>query len=449
MTTLRCDNTTGVNAAHAALRRLCQPAQVARLLHAVARQRGIEKMCIDDVRIERCWPGRDGMYLFEWSFEADGVRARLYGRCVPNETDGEVAGEHEPATSRSVQIYRDRPTLTRRIRCWQSRWRTTVFSSDRDPGLPHLSACLDPAEAIAVARLLPRGKALAAAELLAYKPGRRATIQYTKRSAGNRGAATHAAGKTFRDQRGARLLELHRQARSQLKDIGATLTVPAPLGYIKPLRLAVVEWIDVNAGGQRRLSTGDYVASLADLHRIEVDDLPTHTTDKECAVIRQWHEHLQIMRPADADRAWPLVAELCERGVSIGEAQPCVIHRDFYERQLLAGDKGPVLIDLDTLAIGDRCVDLGNLAAHLALSRLACGERVRSAPLCEEIADLYERCGHAVDRGRLAYFAAASMFRVAAVHAVRTATRRCSRPLIRLAAELMSVRRPSYLGAMT
>ncbi len=449
MTTLRCDNTTGVNAAHAALRRLCQPAQVARLLQAVARQRGIEKVCVDNVRIERCWPGRDGIYLFEWSFEADGARARLYGRFAPDEPDGDGEGEHERATSCNGQVCGGRPTLTRDIRCWQPRWRTTVFSSDRDPGLPHLSACLDPEEAIAVARLFPRGRALGAAQLLAYKPGRRATIHYTQRSRSKRTSALQVAGKTFRDQRGRRLLELHRQARWQLKNIGAPLTVPAPLGYIKPLRLAVVEWIDVDAGAQRRLGARDYVAALADLHRIEVDDLPMHTIDKECAVVRQWHEHLQVMRPADADRAWPLVELLCERGAPMGEARPCVIHRDFYERQLLAGANGPVLIDLDTLAAGDRCVDLGNLAAHLALSRLAAGERVRSTPLCREIADLYEQSGHAVDRRRLAYFAAASMFRVAAVHAVRTATRRWTRPLVRLAAELMSVRQSQWSGAMT
>ena len=448
MTKPRSNISTRISAPHEVLRRLCQPAQVARLLYAAAQQHGIKIADFDDVHVERCWPGRDGTYLFEWSFTTDGARCRLYGRCYPDEADGDDVAERSTAARRNGEERGFLPTVTHDLHSWQPEWRTTVFSSDRDQGLPHLPACLSPEDAGAVARLVPRGSALLTAQLLAYKPGRRATIHYALRSRGKRAGGRHAAGKTFRDHRGQRLLELHRQVRSQLKGLRAALTAPAPLGYIKPLRLAVMEWIDVKIDA-RRLGAGDFVAALADLHRVEIADLPTHTIDNECAVIRQWHEHLQIMRPADADRVWPLVKALCERGAAMDAAPHCLIHRDFYDRQLLAGAKCPVLIDLDTLAWGDRCVDLGNLAAHLALSRLARGEHVRSAPLCREIAGLYEQAGHAVDRERLEYFAAASMFRVAAVHAVRTVTQRWARPLVQLAARLMSIELSPRLGALT
>lgn len=442
MTMLQSHNSTGTYSQRAALRRLCQPAQVARLLRAAARQCGIEQASIDEVCIERCWPGRDGAYLFEWSFETDGGRARLYGRCSFQEADDRRESANTPDLV-------ERPTLRRGVRVWQPRWGATVFSCDRDPGLPHLAACLDRQPAAAVAALFPRGTTLDDAHLLAYKPGRRATIHFAMRSRSrSRGAAApSAAGKTFRDDRGRRLLAIHQQVRSQLRKAGAAITVPAPLGYIEAMRLAVVEWIDVDRGADRKLGARDFVAALIDLHRIEVDDLATHTVDSECAVVRHWHEHLQVLRPADADRTWPLVEELCRRGPELADESPCVIHRDFYERQLLAGAKGPALIDLDTLAWGDRCVDLGNLAAHLALTRVAGGERVRAASLCREVAELYQAHGRKIDRRRMEYYAAASLFRVAAVHAVRTTTRRCARPLLRLAADLMEIGTPLPLGA--
>jgi len=444
MKTVRCNKPIETSAARAAVRQLCRPVQVAGLLRAVARDRGIEKPQIKDVRIERCWPGRGGAYLFEWSFDGGGPRSRLYGRCCDSKAD-----EVHPTIVEAEP--RGRRTFRRGIRSWQPRWCTMVFSSDRDPGMPHLPACLDRTEAAAVARLFPRGTSLREAHLLAYKPGRRATIRYDLRSAArNSGTARqHAAGKTFRDDRGRRVLALHEKVRSELRRTGANLSVPAPRGYVEALRLAVMEWIDVRARSDGSLGPADFVAALADLHRIEIDDLPAHTVDDECRVIRQWHAHLQVVRSADADHTWPLVEELCRRGLDIGASSSCVIHRDFYERQLLPGATGPLVIDLDTLATGDRCVDLGNLAAHLALTSVAGGERVRAEALCGEIAGLYEGLGGTVDRHCLDYFAAASLFRVAAVHAVRTSTRRCARPLMRLAADLMGVSVSSRTGVMT
>jgi aminoglycoside phosphotransferase (APT) family kinase protein len=43
------------------------------------------------------------------------------------------------------------------------------------------------------------------------------------------------------------------------------------------------------------------------------------------------------------------------------------VHRDFYDKQVLIGEKRVTLVDVDTLAWGDPALDLGNFLAHLYL----------------------------------------------------------------------------------
>src|ERR1043166_5671424 len=60
-----------------------------------------------------------------------------------------------------------------------------------------------------------------------------------------------------------------------------------------------------------------------------------------------------------------------ERRLSIGPSH--LIHRDFYDSQLLQSDRGWALLDLDTLARGDRELDVANYIAHVIWSEIRGG----------------------------------------------------------------------------
>ena len=51
-------------------------------------------------------------------------------------------------------------------------------------------------------------------------------------------------------------------------------------------------------------------------------------------------------------------------------ARLTTIHRDFYDKQVMVHDSQVVLLDFDTLTLGDPNLDLGNFLAHVRLRRL-------------------------------------------------------------------------------
>lgn len=93
-------------------------------------------------------------------------------------------------------------------------------------------------------------------------------------------------------------------------------------------------------------------------------ELPSHAAAAEARVLRRWVRHAVQYGVAPE-----LILDSCERAVadlSQGPMTPCLIHRDFHERQVLIKPGGRVgIIDFDTLSIGEAALDLGNVLAHL------------------------------------------------------------------------------------
>ncbi|GAA1813538.1 phosphotransferase family protein [Nesterenkonia flava] len=91
-----------------------------------------------------------------------------------------------------------------------------------------------------------------------------------------------------------------------------------------------------------------------------------HGVTEESQVLRHW-----------AEQAAPLMTEgreLCAAAESLGvllqelpQAPLRVSHRDLHDKQLLWSPKGPGLLDVDTAALADPALDLGNLRAHALL----------------------------------------------------------------------------------
>jgi aminoglycoside phosphotransferase (APT) family kinase protein len=179
-------------------------------------------------------------------------------------------------------------------------------------------------------------------------------------------------------------------------------------------------------------------------HRASVAD--------ECGIVDHWHAALKRVDPALAAATSSLRDTLLRTAERVEPTPQSVIHRDFYDRQLIVGRRTITLLDLDTLAQGSPAVDLGNLLAHVYLAALEDGRSQHEYKLfATELVSRYERQMGPLDRRALRYFWATALFRVGAVHALRTATRRhapamwaCARRVLRPLTGRMSIkgRRP-------
>ena len=167
-------------------------------------------------------------------------------------------------------------------------------------------------------------------------------------------------------------------------------------------------------------------AGLTELARLDPAGLPRHGVDDELAAIRRALEGAGLRTPAEYARV--------ERGLRSGAGEEGVLHRDLHDKQLLLPETGiaPVgLIDVDTLAVGERALDVANLLVHLELREvqgvLPEGRaRLGAAALREAIGggELWER---------VPAYAAATRLRLAGVYAARPGGGHASREMLRRA----------------
>jgi len=167
------------------------------------------------------------------------------------------------------------------------------------------------------------------------------------------------------------------------------------------------------------------VAALAALHAIEMPDLPRFDAADELAIVAHWSDALTRWLPEHASSLRHLHEHLLAWAERLPDHPPmCVIHRDFYPSQVLFDGTTITLLDLDTLAIGSPCVDLGNLIAHLALDAIIQNRDAPFLRLLNHIRRTYEQVVGPVDTHTLAFYTVSSLARVAAVHALRCDTAR-------------------------
>ena len=230
--------------------------------------------------------------------------------------------------------------------------------ADRARRIPGLDAVLQlfPADV----RLLGLESAMARgpAELVRYKPGRRAVLRYV--------GARVVYGKLRADTAGA----LHVKLGRRLIEVG--VPTPAPLGYLPDLRMTLHE----EHRGTRLAELGGpdleawmepVAAALTRLHATSVPGLPSHSMQLEIEDLRAAADTAAALLPhrrADVDI---LLARLVVELASVRPAAS-TIHGSFHDDQVLVGDDGVALLDLDSVAVGDPLLDVGHFASYLSAS---------------------------------------------------------------------------------
>ncbi|UCC28764.1 MAG: hypothetical protein JSU86_11240, partial [Phycisphaerales bacterium] len=278
--------------------------------------------------------------------------------------------------------------------------------------------------------------------ILGYRPGRRAAIAY--RVAELDGNHRMVLGKAFSHRRGQRLVQIHKELNQRLSAVSnGRARAPHPIAYLDDLRLLLLTW-DAEpqaADGLALLTNRAYagIDLLTWLHRVSIDDLPEFSRDDDCVVLTRWQSALTMLDPPAARLTRSLHDALVELSSSTESHRSCTIHRDFYERQYAVDGSTISVFDLDTLARGDPGVDVGNFLAHLLLTHLRSEYALQDfVSLAAGLVRRYAEAGYALDRRTLAFHWASALFRLGAVHAFRTTTRKYVPALWQLSSDLLA-----------
>lgn len=251
------------------------------------------------------------------------------------------------------------------------------------------------------------------AVLVAHRPGRRAVVRH-----GDGLAFT----KVVRPGRIAPLLQAIDRAQAaaagayvvpQIRavDVGAGTVEQASLPGRTLLTVGADPQVGADALGAAWRATG---AALARLHQAAPASAPAHHAADEAAVTRRW------LRLAAAFGRLPAIDVDQLLGPLLADPGPNgLLHRDLHDQQLLVAGDAPVgLLDVDTLALGERALDVANALVHLEL-------RTRQRLLTPARADIARSAflaGLAPDDATLARVpahAVAARLRLAAVYSFR------------------------------
>ncbi len=298
-------------------------------------------------------------------------------------------------------------------------------------------------------------------EVLKYKPGRRCVLGYELRGRVKRDGrpSRHwVIGKVYRDERGLRLFQLQQRmwADGFGPDAPDRIHVPRPLAYIPEMRMlaqvraAGATLNDLIGEGNVGRLVERSARGLAKLHgasafrsaksgepatRPAAGLLETYLLQDELENLDLFTEEILETRPDSQPAIAPLRDALQAWGRRLPRLEtPAPVHRDFYYSQVLFDGPRVTLIDFDLLALGDPAVDVANFAAHLyflGLDRLG-----RLDALAGEADSFVEAYGLQRDLDdsflqRLAFYQAATFFRLMKVVAPRPALARHFEPLRR------------------
>jgi hypothetical protein len=296
-----------------------------------------------------------------------------------------------------------------------------------DYRLPALRDCLD---ATRVGRHL-NGGGVARCIPVGYRPGMRCQIRYEladRSVAFGKIAVERVPGDAFR--RHARLSQ-------QLVDAGAKLRLPPALTYVEELGLSVI----AAAGGDSlhrclRQGRGDALdieriaVALARLHELDLEGIErAHRPSDELELLAGWITFVGALFPE-------LDAPLRRRQADLLSTRPAdtagraLIHRDFYDKQILLSGNTIVLLDMDTACRGDAEIDLGNFCAHLELRALQWKAPGAFADLGHVLLNAYPLDANAE---RVSWYRAAALLRLACVYALRPHWRLLAPALITIA----------------
>lgn len=249
------------------------------------------------------------------------------------------------------------------------------------------------------------------AHLLVHRPERRAVVR----------AASGCYLKIIRPRRAASMVEiLSRVTEAAGASDGAfgvaTLLRSDPAsGMLVFGALPGASLYDRQGG---RFAESDWAAAgraVTALHHGATGGAARHDAAAEAEVTRRWVSHAIAFGVMPAIDPEPRLAPLLHGSpTTIG-----LLHRDLHDKQLLVEPGEPIgMLDVDTVSVGERALDLANLLVHLEL-RLAQGRLTGTEAASAADAFLAGAAPDAATHRRIPDYAAAARLRLGALYAFR------------------------------
>lgn len=264
-------------------------------------------------------------------------------------------------------------------------------------------------------RRLPALRRLAAesgAVLVVHRPERRAVV---RRSCG-------WFTKVVRPDRLDEVLENDRRARSVGSvDLAPLAGVDRPLGAVsweaargRSLHdLLIDPAVGLDELERAGRSIGTATRALHDAP--PPADLVEHRPAHEVEAAARWLRSARVMTTVPGGACDRL--DRARRSLASGATPPCVVHRDLHDKQMLVAGDEVVMLDVDTLALGEPAVDLANLLVHLELRVYQGVARSRADAVAAAFVNAYRPTPEV--RSRVAAYADATRSRLAGVYAFR------------------------------
>ncbi len=253
-----------------------------------------------------------------------------------------------------------------------------------------------------------------------YKPLRRLTVEYRCED-GDRGVVARLFGKALRDRDLPRVeATCAALATSPVAD-----RLALPCGVVR--RWSMLLFDSRRGTALDRLIPGPAAVrgvalageTLAALHGAATTLPATYSRRREIETLDRWLRCAAGACPEMAGRLEAARQRLVRLGDSpkIGPSVPS--HRDYHPGQLLVRPQGATVLDLDTAAMAEPELDVGNFLAHLDLFELQ-RRSVPAAELGEVFGAAYERrAGRRLEPRRLLWYRAGAVLRLACVYRFR------------------------------
>lgn len=178
-----------------------------------------------------------------------------------------------------------------------------------------------------------------------------------------------------RTNRGRQVFDAMRHLRERGFGEKSPIRIPTPVAYFDDWKALLME--DVHAAPLTELKGIDLVTgiaaaglALAKLHSTPLAVSDRHTVDDEIGLLHRWVSLVVAVHPDLAPAATEGLVRVSKELEHCRHFTPTLVHRDFYEKQVLRDDHNTILIDFDTLCLSDPALDVGNFLAHLELNRL-------------------------------------------------------------------------------
>lgn len=215
-------------------------------------------------------------------------------------------------------------------------------------------------------------------EMLGHRPGKRCISRVHYQSGENlseKKIKQSVMIKLFkgRSDRSQRLYHVMQQLWEQGFNFDNKVRIPQPIAQIDKANLIIMEDVAATQLGTGNLTSANLMRAghaLSKFHQGALNTDKTFTLDDEIDLLNNWVARVGQIFPQYTQALNSILDKVSLELRHTAAFEETLVHRDFYEKQVLLNDDQTILIDFDTACYADPALDMGNFMAHLTLLEL-------------------------------------------------------------------------------